>query len=53
MPRGSYIFFAFIVLAVVTVLNLEHVTDSHGSSSRSWGSGNSSGSGWSSGGGHK
>lgn len=52
MPRGSYIFFAFIVLAVVTVLNLEHVTDSSGSSSRSWGS-NSSGSGWSSGGGHK
>lgn len=52
MSRGSYIFFAFIVLAFVTFLNLEHVTDSSGSSSRSWGSG-SSGSGWSSGGGHK
>ena len=52
MSRGFYIFFAFIVLVFVTLLNLEHVTDRSGGSSRSWGS-NSSGSGWSSGGGHK
>ena len=51
MSRGSYIFFAFIVLAFVTFLNLEHVNDRSGG--RSWSSGSSSGSGWSSGGGHK
>ena len=55
MSRGFYIFFAFIVLVFVTLLNLEHVTDRSGGSSRSWGSsGSSGGGGWTSGGGgHK
>ena len=54
MSRGFYIFVAFIVLVFVTLLNLEHVTDRSGGSSRSWGSSSSSGGGWSSGGGgHK
>ena len=54
MSRGFYIFVAFIVLVFVTLLNLEHVTDRCGGSSRSWGSSHSSGGGWSSGGGgHK
>ena len=51
MSRGFYIFFAFIVLVFVTLLNLEHVNDRGGS--RGWSGGSSSGSGWSSGGGHK
>ena len=51
MSRMSYIVLGVVVLALVTLFNLEHINDRSGG--RSWGSsGGGSGSGsWSSGGG--
>ncbi len=53
MSRMSYIVLGVVVLVVVTLFNLEHVSERSGG--RSWSSGGGSGSGsWSSGGGgHK
>ena len=52
MSRMGYIYLGLIVLALVTIFNLDHVNDRRGG--RSWGSSGGSGSGsWSSGGGHK
>ena len=53
MSRMGYIFLGLVVLALVTLFNLEHVNDRSGG--RSWSSNGGSGSGsWSSGGGgHK
>lgn len=53
MKRGGYVKFALIVAVVVTLFNLEHVSE-RGGSSRGWSSGGSGGGSWSSGGGgHK
>lgn len=54
MGRGGYIGFALVVLVLVTLFNLEHVSERSGGS-RGWSSGGSGGGGsWSSGGGgHK
>jgi hypothetical protein len=51
MSRWAYVFFSFFVAIIVTVLNVEHISDQGGG--RGWGnsSGHTSGGSWSSGGG--
>lgn len=54
MGRWTYVLFGFFVLAVVTLLNIEHISERSGGRSWSSSSGHGSGGSWSSGGGgHK